>query len=365
MTLRVLGRQFRAAVVVVAALVMSAGGVAQASIATHADFVADAARTTGAPVYTSWSNPVNLGSAVNSAVLDSGPAISPNGLSLYFYSPRPGGFGGNDIWVAQRTTTDGAWGTPVNLGATINTAAGELVPAFSTDGHWMFFASDRAGGYGLADIWAAWRADVNDDFAWTAPVNLGANVNSASNDNGTGYFASADGQPVLFFGSDRPGGFGGTDLYVSALGTDGTWGSPTHIVELSSAGNDNRPQLRADGLEIFMYSERASGGGTDLWTATRASLDAPWSTPVNVGSPVNSSANELHPYLSTDALTLYFSSARVGGSGSLDLYVTTRSQVLPESKRDCKEGGWEQFRVFKNQGDCVSFIASGGRNAPD
>lgn len=114
-----------------------------------------------------------------------------------------------------------------------------------------------------------------------------------------------------------------------------------------------------------MYSDRAGGGGTDLWTATRASVDAPWSTPVNVGSPVNSNATELHPYLSADALTLFFSSARAGGSGSLDLFVTTRTQVLPETKDDCKDGGWEGFGVFKNQGDCVSYIASDGRNAPD
>ena len=354
---------YRFTLVVALALVIGSFDVAYASIPDGQAGVGHV-RNGGAPVYTAWAAPTNLGSVVNSSVLDSGPAITPDGLSLYFYTTRAGGFGGNDIWVAHRATLSSAWAAPVNLGATINTSAGELVPAFSDDGHWMFFASDRAGGYGLADIYVSWRDDTTDDFAWEAPLNLGATVNTAWNDNGTGYFANG-GHPVLFFGSDRPGGLGGTDLYMSALGADGTWGTPTHISLLSSVGNDNRPQIRSDGLEIFLYSDRPGGGGTDIWTATRASTDAAWSAPVTLGAPVNSSVTELHPYLSLDALTLFFSSARAGGSGSLDLYVTTRSQLLPATKEECKTGGWAQFGIFKNQGDCVSWIASDGRNAPD
>lgn len=352
----------RVTLIVVLALVLG-GGVAYASVPEHASTVG-VVRTGGAPVYTAWTPPVNLGSVVNSSVLDSGPAITPDGLSLYFYTTRPGGFGGNDIWVTHRTTASSAWGTPVNLGATINTSKAEIVPAFSDDGHWMFFASDRPGGYGLYDIYVSWRADTSDDFAWEAPVNLGPTVNTQWNDNGTGYFANG-GHPILFFGSDRRGGLGGTDLYMTALGAEGTWGTPSHITELSSTGNDNRPQIRTDGLEIFLYSDRPGGAGTDIWTATRASTDAAWSTPTTLGSPVNSSLTELHPYLSLDALTLFFSSARAGGSGNLDLHVSTRTQLMPTTKDDCKSDGWKDFGVFKDQGDCVSWIASDGRNAPD
>jgi hypothetical protein len=275
--------------------------------------------------FSDWSTPVNLGPVVNSAAGEAGPALSGDGLSLYFYSARPGGFGGNDIWVSQRPTVSGTWGAPVKLGPTINTEAAEFVPAFSLDGHWMFFASDRAGGFGLADLYQSYRADIHDDFGWQAPTNLGPNVNTAANENGNGYFDNG-GAPQLLFGSDRPGGLGLADLYSSDLQADGTWGPASLIPELNSNTNDNRPNIRQDGLEIFFYSSRAGGqGGVDLWTATRATVDAAWSTPVDVGPIVNSSSNDQHPSLSADAKTLVFFSARPGGFGGSDLYMTTRT----------------------------------------
>jgi hypothetical protein len=191
----------------------------------------------------------------------------------------------------------------------------------------MFFASSRTGGFGGQDIWASWRPQTHDDFGWQAPTNLGAGVNTAFNDNGVGYFENDDrGAPQLFFGSNRTGGLGGTDLYMSTLQADGSWGPSTLIPGLNSTADDNRPNIRHDGLEIFFYSARAGAGGTDLWTATRDTVDAAWSTPVNLGTPVNTSANEFHPYLAANAETLFFGSDRADGSGGLDLYVTTRSK---------------------------------------
>jgi hypothetical protein len=280
------------------------------------------------PNYTVWSAPVNLGAMINTAVTETGPALSKDGLSLYFYSPRAGGSGGNDIWVSQRESADDTWGAPVNLGPTVNSASSDFVPTFSRDGHWMFFASDRSGGYGMADIWASWRAHTHDDFGWAAPINLGAGVNTAFNDNGVGYFENDDGgSPQLYFGSNRPDGLGDTDLYMSELQADGSWGPSSAVPGLSSSATDNRPTLRHDGREIFFYSARTGGlGGSDLWTATRDTVDAAWSTPVNLGAPVNTGDTELHPYLAADAGSLFFSSSRSGGSGGLDLYVTTRSK---------------------------------------
>jgi hypothetical protein len=274
--------------------------------------------------FSDWSTPVNLGPVVNSAAGEAGPALSGDGLSLYFYSARPGGFGGNDIWVSQRPTVSGTWGAPVNLGPTINTEAAEFVPAFSLDGHWMFFASDRPGGFGLQDIWASWRPKIHDDFGWQTPTNLGPGVNSAADDNASTYFKKK-GAPQLIFGSGRLGG-AARDLFLSNLQADGTWGPATLIPELSSPSTENRPTIRRDGLEIFFYSDRPGGlGGNDIWVATRDTVDAPWSTPVNLGAPVNTSAVEQHPYLASDGKTLFFSSTRPGSAG-LDLYVTTRSK---------------------------------------
>jgi hypothetical protein len=287
------------------------------------------ARNAAGPQYTDWSAPVNLGPTVNSSAVDSAPAVSKDGLSLFFYSNRTGGQGSNDIWVSQRASTDDAWGTPVNLGATVNTAAMEFVPALSRDEHWLFFASDRLHGYGGQDIWASYRTHVHDDFGWQAPVNLGPNVNSSADDNASTYFENDGGAPQLIFGSGRLGG-ANRSLFVSNQQKDGTWGPATSIAELNAPGfTQNRPSISHDGLEIYFYSNRQPGGfgANDIWVATRDSTDAPWSTPVNAGATVNTSGGELHPSVSPDGKSLYFSSDRSGGSGVLDLYVSTRTKT--------------------------------------
>ena len=151
--------------------------------------------------FSEWSPPVNLGPTVNTGFIDAGPALSKDGLSLYFNSDRPGGFGLNDIWVSQRASREDAWGEPVNLGPTINTASNEDTPSFSRDGHTMYFNSDRAGGFGMRDIWISRRTNTGDDFGWEAPVNAGPGVNSAFIDAGASYLANEEaGPPVLYFG---------------------------------------------------------------------------------------------------------------------------------------------------------------------
>jgi Tol biopolymer transport system component len=284
--------------------------------------------TGAAPNYSDWSAPVNLGPVVNSTGNDVGPAISKDGLSLYLNSNRTGTLGMSDIYVSQRASVDAPWGTPVNLGPTINTTANEVTPAFSRDGHWMFFTSTKPGGYGGIDVYASWRTHVHDDFDWQTPVNLGPNINGTSNDQMPDYFANdGGGVPQLLISSDRPGGLGGADLYQSELQPDGTWGPLTDITELNSTANDNRPSISTNGLEIYFYSNRPGGqGGNDVWVASRASIDAPWSTPVNLGPIVNTSASEQATDLSSDGQTLFFGSDRTGGSGGIDLYMTTRTK---------------------------------------
>ena len=153
--------------------------------------------------YSDWSAPINLGPTVNSTSMDRGPAISKDGLSLYFASNRPGGFG-EDIYVSQRETRDDEWGPAMNLGPIINTTANEMVPAFSRDGHLLFFASNRLGGFGGVDIWVSRREHTHDDFAWQPAENLGAGVNSFSLDEGPSYFENDEvGVPQLYFTSSR------------------------------------------------------------------------------------------------------------------------------------------------------------------
>ena len=101
---------------------------------------------------------------------------------------------------------------------------------------------------------------------------------------------------------------GDADIYVSALDGD-SFGAPVLAAGLNTAQNEFRPNLRRDGLEIYFDSDRTGSLGlNDIWTSTRASTSDPWSTPTNLGSSVNSTANDLRPSLSWDGTTLYFGS---------------------------------------------------------
>jgi Tol biopolymer transport system component len=295
---------------------------------------------TAAPKYADWSKPVNLGAVVNSPFDDRGPAISKDGLSLYFSSVRPddSAQGGSDIWVSQRDSLEAPWDLPINLGGVVNTAANELIPALSRDEHWLFFNSNTSVGYrendiafGETDIWASYREHTHDDFGWETPVNLGDGVNSPFNDQGAGYFENDEGgAPLLFFGRDLTALVpDSNDIYVSQLLPNGSFGPASLVAELSSPAGDFRPSVRFDGLEVFFFSNRSGSLGFDLWTATRETVFDFWSNVENLGLVVNSSANDTHPYIAPDRRTLYFASNRAGGSGGQDLWVSTRTRQHP------------------------------------
>jgi WD40-like Beta Propeller Repeat len=292
------------------------------------------------PAYGPWGTPVNLGPVVNSPYNDNHPAISKDGLSLYITSGRPGGVNGanllqfEEIWVSQRATLDADWGPPANLGPAINSIGSNTgSPTFTPDGHGMYFHSNRPGLCGLADLYVARRHDKRDDFGWEPPENLGCVVNGPFNDNGPTYFEDeTTGITTLIFTSTRPGGPGDFDIYQSTrVGDEGEFGPAVLVPELSGPGRDTRTAIRRDGLEIFLSSDvkgRIGGiGSQDIWVSTRATTLDPWSTPVNLGPTVNSTAFDGAPALSFDGTTLYFFSERPGGFGKRDLYVTTRARL--------------------------------------
>jgi Tol biopolymer transport system component len=250
---------------------------------------------------------------------------------------RPG-FGGWDIFVSQRAAVNAPWGTPQNLGPVINTPYNESAPSLSVDGHRMYFASDRPGGFGGNDIYVSRRHNKRDDFSWQLPANLGSGVNTIANEAGPEIFEDDDtGVTTLYFDSNRPGGPGpftddgngnGNDIYVSILQPDETFGLPTLVAELSTPFLDRQPAIRRDGLEMFLASNRPGTlGGLDLWVSTRTTTSDPWPTPVNLGSVVNSAAGDAGPALSFKGTTLYFQSVRPGGFGAFDLYMTTRTKL--------------------------------------
>jgi hypothetical protein len=285
--------------------------------------------------FSDWSAPVNLGPAVNIAGFNTQhPAISKDGLSLYFSSDRPGGFGSLDIWVTQRPGLDDSWGTPQNLGPNINSSGNDLAPNLTPSGHWMYFHSNRPGGCGGADLYVSHRKDKHDDFAWEPAVNLGCVINTSFDDAGPTFFHDRETDTTfLYFTSTRPGGPGDFDIYVSTEDEDGNFGPGVLVPELSSPFRDTRTAIRRDGLEMFLSSGRPGGvGSEDIWVSTRESTEDPWSTPVNLGPVVNSTAFDGAPALSWDGTTLYFFSERAGGIGKRDLYLTTRTKLRHRDK---------------------------------
>lgn len=288
------------------------------------------ALTAHAQKYSDWSAPVTLGPVINSSASDQGPAISKDRLSLYFHSNRPGGLGGFDMYVSQRASEADPWGSPMNLGPTVNTTFDEGNPAFSRDGHFLFFQSLRPGGLGGIDLWVSSRNHTHDEFNWEPAVNLGSGVNSSADENAPTYFDNDEQSVVqLYFVSNRLGGLGGQDIYLSNQMPDGSFGPAALVLELSTSSTDSRPSIRHDGREIFFQSNRAGSLSTalDLWVATRESALDAWSTPVNLGITVNTTSIDNNANLSSDRMTLFFSSDRPGSLGGLDLYMTTRERL--------------------------------------
>lgn len=283
----------------------------------------------GAQTYSDWSTAVNIGPPVSRPdTWDVCPFISKSGLELYFRRWVDGRR--YDIFVSYRDTVDDPWGEPISL--PINTEYGEICSYVSIDGHWLYFVSNRPGGCGGTDIWVSHRKNKRDDMGWETPKNLGCHVNSPAAENGPVIFEDeATGQTFLYFNSDRPGGLGAQDIYVSVLLDKETAMAPVPVTELNTTSNDAHLFVRRkDGLEAILFSNRPGTlGGSDLWVTTRPTTLSLWSTPVNLGPQVNSSAPEGRPSISWDGTSLFFWTTR---EGTEDIYEARRTK-LPETPK--------------------------------
>jgi len=231
------------------------------------------------------------------------------------------------------TKADFVFGEPMNLGPIINTSSGEGGSgglSISADGLSLYFDSNRSGGKGGADLWVTTRETKNDD--WNAPVNLGSVVNSSSQDNSPSI--SADGLS-LYFSSNRSGAVGGSgwsamDLWVATRETTADdWGKPSNLGPVvNSSDADYMSHISVDGLSLYFSSARPGGSGNrDLCVSTRATKDDEWGEPVNLGPNVNTPSNERRMWISSDGLMLLFQSDRPKNSGAVDIFMTTRATI--------------------------------------
>ncbi|HET6565204.1 MAG TPA: hypothetical protein VFG52_07315 [Xanthomonadales bacterium] len=274
------------------------------------------------PNFSQWSNAVPAPDTDNS-VNGGCPIESPDGLTLYMASARPGGEGMLDIWSAERSDIDQPFGLAENLGTVINTAFDDFCPTPLT-GKYFLFVSARPGGCGMGDIYISRNHPAH---GWEQPVNLGcAESGDGPNTAGAEFSPSlveTDEGVFLFYSST---GSGNHEIYMSQLHSDGSFGAGVPVDELNTGSDDRMPNVSKNGLEIVFSSNRATWGdgqaalgGQDVYAATRSSTSEPWSDPVNLGAGINTAADETRSTLSRDMTRLYF-----GRSG--EIYLSHRTK---------------------------------------
>ncbi len=241
--------------------------------------------------------------------------FSSDGLEMYVESDRPGGLGGFDIWVSRRATTDSRWGPLENLGSAVNSARDENTCSISTDGLTFYYSSDRPGGYGDADIWMAKRESSG--ALWRPGTNLGPKINSPAMEGSPR--VSPDGLE-LYFASWRSGGYGSGDIYVAKrAAADDPWSDAVNLGPgVNSPYGETNPTLSPDGL-LLLFSDRyvspfrpGGCGGGDMWMTRRASISSPWQPPVNLGAKVNSAGLDVTGCMAHDGLASYMWTLRDG-----------------------------------------------------
>jgi Tol biopolymer transport system component len=193
------------------------------------------------------------------------PDLSPDGLTVYWSSNRAGGVGGNDIWTATRPNLGASFGPAENL-TTVNSTESETGPAISADGLDLFFSSRRPGGPGSVNVWTASRPSTALDFG--APVLFGVvNIGDAEGS----LTMSEDGLTILF--DSRLAG-GRANLYMTTRADRNASFSPPELVsELNSAESDYSPDFARGDTEIYFTSNRDGGAGfDDIYVSARSCL---------------------------------------------------------------------------------------------
>jgi hypothetical protein len=258
----------------------------------------------------------NAGTTINTQFEEFGVRTSPTTIDrIYFNSVRDDvtlaikANGNVDIYAS--TLTNGRWNTPFPLPGSINTPGYDQVAGFSANGQVLYYLTASGKNFIIKTDTFSTEKDKTYRGLFTGPF--------ISGHGGTDLFFFND--SICMFASDRPGGFGGYDLYISIL-SNGTWSKPANLgPAINTFYNERFPFLARNGQMLFFSSDNLqSMGGYDVFMTEYDPALYAWAAPVNPGLPINSPLNDKYLVLSPDGMTAYLSSDRKDGYGGNDIY---------------------------------------------
>lgn len=261
---------------------------------------------------------IRVQSALNSSANDFAPTLQGNGRIMYFTSDRDGS---QNIFSSVQGS--GNWEQVREVGPALNTSRDEGGVSITPDGRWMVFTGcERDDGLGDCDVYIA-------EFvggSWRNVKNLGPNVNTQFWESQPSI--SSDGL-TLFFASDRPGGRGGTDIWMSTRPHGGNWQPAVNLGRVvNSIGDDLAPHIAPDNSTLYFSSDTHPGiGGLDIYRSKRSGDG--WTSPQHLGTPINSEYDDYFSGTQLNSEDLYFASTRDGGK--LNIYVAIPNPLPPGS----------------------------------
>ncbi|HTS43138.1 MAG TPA: OmpA family protein [Puia sp.] len=265
--------------------------------------------------------PQNMGDSINTEVSEYYPTITIDGNKLIF--TRRVDNHNEDFYESDKV--NGKWSMARSLDGNINTNMNEAAQNVSQDGQWLVFVGcNFPDSYGSCDLYISYLTPQG----WSAAENLGSNINTEFWESGPSL--SPD-KRDLYFASNRPGGYGGSDLYVSHRMTNGSWSLPENLGPVvNTIGDEGTPFIHADNQTLYFSSSGHRGYGSNDIFVTRKGPDGKWTKPENLGYPVNTIENEGALVVAADGKTGYYASDRADSRGGLDLYTfELRSDVRP------------------------------------
>jgi outer membrane protein OmpA-like peptidoglycan-associated protein len=257
--------------------------------------------------------PINLGDSVNSNKSEYYPTVTIDD-SLLVFTKR--GEGHREEFMQSKLLPNKQYGKAEMINGTINEEPSKGAITVSADGEWMIFAGNfgRLKGFGDFDLYISY----NTPEGWSEPENLGPNIN-------TDFWESSPSlspdKRVLYFSSNRYGGVGGKDLYMSIRQPNGKFGQAINMGDsINTIADELAPYIHADNQTLYYTSDGLQGyGGSDLFVMHKQ-LDGEWTKPENLGYPINTIDDEGSFAVSADGTTGYYASDRSDSRGDLDLY---------------------------------------------